>query len=362
MNYIILNGIKSTLINGLLIQSLPPISKPLLRTQIEEIDGKDGDIVTSLGYSAYNKSFEIGLYGDYDIDEVINFFASAGTVTFSNEPDKYYRYQIFEQIDFERLVMFKTATVTIHVQPFKYSLVDNLKSFEIKNQLINFKGYQKTINGVTVTETEGVITVSGQSAADSEFYIMIDPLELPRGSYTLSAYASGTGVGACSIRLINNRPENLDSFGRSYLSLQNNTTVNLSSTLENFKFYRYIYCHITSGVTMNFTIDLRLQNDNYENPVIRNNGNTFSKPKMTIYGSGTINVGLGNSQIFIISLGNEGNITIDAEKMEAYKGNTLKNRLVVGDYENFVLKPGKNTINLTGSITKVDIENFSRWI
>lgn len=231
MNYIILNGIKSTLINGLLIQSLPPISKPLLRTQIEEIDGKDGDIVTSLGYSAYNKSFEIGLYGDYDIDEVINFFASAGTVTFSNEPDKYYRYQIFEQIDFERLVMFKTATVTMHVQPFKYSLVDKLKSF-----------------------------------------------------------------------------------------------------------------------------------DNISNLVIRNNGNTNSRPKITIYGSGNINLSLNGSQIFIISLGNESNITIDAEKMEAFKGNTLKNRLVSGNYENFIFKPGKNTINLTGSITKVNIENFSRWI
>ena len=39
MNYCILNGKKSTLIKGLLIQSLPPITKPLQRTQIDEIDG-----------------------------------------------------------------------------------------------------------------------------------------------------------------------------------------------------------------------------------------------------------------------------------------------------------------------------------
>ena len=71
MNYCILNGKKSTLIKGLLIQSLPPISKPLMRTQIDEIDGRDGDIVTKLGYSAYNKEMSIGLFGDYDIDEVI---------------------------------------------------------------------------------------------------------------------------------------------------------------------------------------------------------------------------------------------------------------------------------------------------
>ena len=124
MNYIILNGIKSTLVKGLLIQALPPISKPLMRTSIETIDGRDGDIVTKLGYSAYNKEMSVGLFGDFDIDEVIKFFDSEGTVVFSNEPDKYYRYQIIEQIDFERLIKFKTATVTFHVQPFKYSAVN----------------------------------------------------------------------------------------------------------------------------------------------------------------------------------------------------------------------------------------------
>ena len=66
MNYIILNEKKSTLIQGLLISELPPISKPLMRTSIEEVDGRDGDIVTKLGYSAYDKTIDLGLYGDYD--------------------------------------------------------------------------------------------------------------------------------------------------------------------------------------------------------------------------------------------------------------------------------------------------------
>ena len=114
MNYIVLNGAKSTNIKGLMIQTLPPITKPLIRTSVEEVDGRDGDIVTKLGYSAYNKELSIGLYGDYDIDQVIQFFDSEGTVIFSNEPDKFYRYQIIEQIDFEKLIRFKTATVTMH--------------------------------------------------------------------------------------------------------------------------------------------------------------------------------------------------------------------------------------------------------
>lgn len=123
-NYIILNGKNSNQINGLLIQELPPISKPLLRNQIEEIDGRDGDIVTPLGYSAYDKEFTIGLYKDFDVNEVAAYFNSEGTVIFSNEPDKYYYYQITAQIDFERLVRYRTATVTMHCQPFKYSATE----------------------------------------------------------------------------------------------------------------------------------------------------------------------------------------------------------------------------------------------
>lgn len=123
-NYIILNGKNSNEINGLLIQELPPISKPLIRTEVEEIDGRDGDIVTPLGYSAYDKEITIGLYKDFDVNEVAAYFNSEGTVIFSNEPDKYYYYQITAQIDFERLVRYRTATVTMHCQPFKYSATE----------------------------------------------------------------------------------------------------------------------------------------------------------------------------------------------------------------------------------------------
>ena len=47
-DYIILNGINSQTIVGLLIQNLPPISKPKQRVEVEEIDGRDGDIVKLL--------------------------------------------------------------------------------------------------------------------------------------------------------------------------------------------------------------------------------------------------------------------------------------------------------------------------
>lgn len=232
-NYIILNEQNSDEITGLIIQELPPISKPKQRTQIEEIDGRDGDIVTKLGFSAYDKEITIGLYGDYDIDEIISFFNSEGTVTFSNEPDKYYNYQILNQIDFERLVRYRTATVTFHMQPFKYSNEENEKVFTIDE----------------------------------------------------------------------------------------NTSIK-----------------------------------------IRNNGNYISKPIITINGSGIINLSLNNYQVFVINLVNDPSITLDIANMNAYGDGVLMNRLVTGNYENFALNVGLNTISWSGDVTEIDIKNYSRWI
>ena len=125
MNYCILNGKKSTMVKGLMIQSLPSIIKPKIRTRIEEIDGRDGDLVTQLGYSAYDKEMSIGLFGDFDMAEVAAYFDQSGEVIFSNELDKKYNFQILDQINYERLGQFKQAVIKFHVQPFKYSSTED---------------------------------------------------------------------------------------------------------------------------------------------------------------------------------------------------------------------------------------------
>lgn len=234
--FVAINNQNSLEVTGLYISKLPPISKPLQRTNIEEIDGRDGDIVTTLGYSAYDKEMEIGLFGDYNIDEIISFFTQEGTITFSNEPDKYYKFKIINDINFEEFQRFKTATVVFHCQPFKFST------------------------------TEGT---------------------------------------------------------RTFTTFPSNTVV------------------------------------------ICNNGNVYSKPTLTLTGSGTINLSLNGVQVAVVTLANEGEtIEIDLDKLEAYNPATkvLKNRQVTGDYENLYLKVGNNTISWTGTITSVKLKNYSRWI
>ena len=159
--YIIINGVNSETVKGLLISALPPISKPKVRVTLEEIDGRDGDIATVLGYAAYNKPISIGLYGDYDIDAVIKYFNSSGKVIFSNEADKYYNFAVYEAIDFNKLIRYKTATLNMYVQPFKYSAEEVEKNFNISGES----------NIITVRNNGNIcakptITLTGSGAVD----------------------------------------------------------------------------------------------------------------------------------------------------------------------------------------------------
>ena len=147
--YVEINGESSLDIQGLMIQSLPSISKPLMRSKQETIDGRDGDIVTKLGYSAYDKTLKIGLWGNYDINEVIAFFNQEGTITFSNEPDKYYRFTILNRDDYvSQLDKFRTCTIALHCQPYKYKL--NEEAEEIENECVEQEGTSLTFNNTLV--------------------------------------------------------------------------------------------------------------------------------------------------------------------------------------------------------------------
>lgn len=234
MDYIIINGKKSTLINGLIITSLPPVTKPKIRYTAEEIDGVDGDVINKLGYSAYDKTFTIGLSYNYNVDDVIEYLNTEGQITFSNEPDKYYNFTTLNQIDFEKLIRFKTAKITIHVQPFKYSTIESTKNYDFSS-------------------------------------------------------------------------------------------------------------------------------DN-QSLIVRNNGNIYSKPIITLFGNGTIELSLNGKQVFTIVL--NGSMVLDTQSQNAYDPSTLDflNRYVTGDFKNLYLSVGKNTISWTGNITQVKIDYASRWI
>lgn len=148
MNTVTLNGVNSTTIRGLLIQELPAITRPKMRTLQTVVDGRAGDIITDLGYEAYDRELRVGLHGSFDIDAVIAFFNGSGEAVFSNEPGKVYDYEFIEKVDYERLLRFRTARIKMHVQPYKHSATEGTIT--------------KTMSGTSGTFT---VTNSGNTVA-----------------------------------------------------------------------------------------------------------------------------------------------------------------------------------------------------
>ena len=186
MSYINFKGVDSRTIPGLLISELPPISKPMMRTIVTEVEGKDGDLIDEIGYSSYDKTISIGLTRDYDINQIIKYFSGSGDLIMSNEDDKVYKASIYSQIDYDRLLRFRTANVKFHVQPFKYKLNETAVDEEIINQEtieVNNQGLEKSKPIITVYG-EGIITIAINGydvftvdLGEDEEYIVIDSSE-----------------------------------------------------------------------------------------------------------------------------------------------------------------------------------------
>lgn len=169
MNYINWKGIDSRTIKGLLICELPPITKPKMRVQETQVDGVDGTIIEELGYESYDKTLQIGLSGDFDINQVIKYFTGEGNIIFSNEPDKYYKAKIIDQINYERLIRFRTASISIRVQPFKYKLDEEPVTLTESGTVIN-QGLEDSKPVMTITGSGTVeILINGVAICEYTF-------------------------------------------------------------------------------------------------------------------------------------------------------------------------------------------------
>lgn len=89
-----------------------------------------------------------------------------------------------------------------------------------------------------------------------------------------------------------------------------------------------------------------------------NQGNTDCLPLMTIYGSGKVDVLVNGAKACTVTINEY--ITLDGEAQEAYKGSTLQNRNMVGEFPKF--RPGENYISFTGNVTRVKTLVRSRWL
>ena len=262
----------------------------------------------------------------------------------------------------EKLLRFKKAKITMHVQPFKYSLTEDILRFKGAKNLINVPDFKETKNGLTAVVSDNLLNVTGTATSQTSFLIPIEKLNLNAGKYTFYAYVNGTGANNSTASVINDVPTTGTSFGGKPVDIYDNESSSLSANISSLKSYNYFYVNIPSGNITDFYLFFSLNKKDEEEFKITNSGNINSQPVMEIFGIGDITINLNSERMFSINLGLERYITIDAQELEARKGETLKNRLVTGDYDNFKLKPGVNVINYTGMVYHINFKNYSRWL
>ena len=89
----------------------------------------------------------------------------------------------------------------------------------------------------------------------------------------------------------------------------------------------------------------------------------MSRPTIKLTGSGTVNLSINGIEVMVLDMSQNPVIILDSSEMNAYNpDNLLMNRNVRGNYDNLVLKSGKNTISFTGAVTQIAVNKYSRWL
>jgi len=115
----------------------------------------------------------------------------------------------------------------------------------------------------------------------------------------------------------------------------------------NFRCYPFWYQENVSDVTITSSGD-----------TITNPGSVYSEPLITVYGSGNITLMIGTTIVELTNVSSS--IVLDCALKEAYKGTTLMNDHMSGDFP--VLKPGLNSISWNGNVTSIVIRPNWRYL
>ena len=163
-----------------------------------------------------------------------------------------------------------------------------------------------------------------------------DPAQIPaiaawlKGSGTVT-FANRTG-GCYKARIANQIPFEKVLRGNPHCTFA-----------VNFRCYPFFYADAAADITVTAS-----------GTIITNPGNVYAEPILT----GDITLMVGTT---IVELeGISGNIVIDSALQEAYKGTTLMNDHMNGEFP--VLKPGANAISWSGAVTRVVVRPNWRFL
>ncbi len=122
MNYFIFKGINSKDKN-IIINKMPPVVKPERRIELIEVPGRNGTLhIDQETYKSYVIQIECTLLERENLREIMAWLDGEGDLILSNEPDKFYKATIINQIDYTSIVnVLHTFPLQVELQPLLYS-------------------------------------------------------------------------------------------------------------------------------------------------------------------------------------------------------------------------------------------------
>lgn len=108
-----------------------------------------------------------------------------------------------------------------------------------------------------------------------------------------------------------------------------------------------------------YAVDNSLISIGASGSVVNNPGSLESKPIITVYGSGNINLNINNQAVELLGVNNK--IIINSELMDCYDDALSNlNHKMNGEFPS--LDIGNNHITWTGNVNKVEVHPNWRWL
>lgn len=153
--YFTFKGISSEQM-GLVVNKMPNYVKPKRRSEVIEVQGKDGANIVEYGFAPYTLKATVTLLDVSKLDEIISWLDGSGQLVVSDDPYKYRNVSVLEGIDYARLSDFKEASIEFYVyDPFRYVLKDIDRTFT---------SFPATIKNNGTYLSQPIITIAGSGA------------------------------------------------------------------------------------------------------------------------------------------------------------------------------------------------------
>ena len=188
---------------GILIETMPEITKPQRREQEVVIPGRNGVLTFNEDtYEPYALSFTCSTRGISNISSMVSWLDGSGDLTVSTEPDKIYKAKISNAIPISDVVyLYNSFLVQFKVFPFKYSrnaIISHADDLTLTAPTtIHNKGTVYSQPTITVYGTGNItLTINGTSygliGVDSYITINSEMMEVYKGTTNANNKYSAT--------------------------------------------------------------------------------------------------------------------------------------------------------------------------